>query len=153
MSEWASSLRRQPRSDGAALRQRETERTDEHVVPVQHDPFLDDLGHVGLEYVAVPLRVPDHVRPAQIVDPRRAARSGWSMEQHRPEESAAQERAHREDEVGLLRQRRFRSGDDTEGRHLKKQAGRHRSPAALSSNQRWLLLRPRLKPAMGVKAL
>ena len=120
MSEWASSLRRQPRSDGAALRQRETERTDEHVVPVQHDPFLDDLGHVGLEHVGVPLLVPDHVRPAQVVDPRRAARSV------EPEQSAAQERAHREDEVGLLRQRRFRSGDDTEDRHLKKQAGRHR---------------------------
>ena len=134
MSEWASSLRRQPAvRRSRALRQsraRGGARTDEHVVPVQHDPFLDDLGHVGLEHVAVPLRVPDHVRPAQIVDPRRAARSA---EQHRPEQSAAQERAHREDEVGLLRQRRFRSGDDTEGRHLKKQAGRHRSPAALSA--------------------
>ena len=106
-------------------------RTDEGVVPVEDDRLLDELGNVRLLHVRVALLVPDHVRPAQVVDPRRAARSGWSMEQHRPEESAAQERAHREDEVGLLRQRRFRSGDDTEGRHLKKQAGRHRSPAAL----------------------
>ena len=44
-------------------------RTDEGVVPVEDNGLLDELGNVGLLHVRVALLVPDHVRPAEVVDP------------------------------------------------------------------------------------
>ena len=58
-------------------RQAEAARTDEGVVPVEDDRLLDELGDVGLLHVRVALLVPDHVRPAEVVDPR--TRSGGQV--------------------------------------------------------------------------
>ena len=48
---------------------KQSSRTDEGVVPVEDDGLLDELGNVGLLHVRVALLVPDHVRPAEVVDP------------------------------------------------------------------------------------